>query len=184
MKSASNLSRSNERGMVLVVGLVMVLLIAIVSLSAIRGTGLQEGMAGNMRDRNIAFQAAESALRQGESVVMQAKLPLFNGKNGLHLDLDKTPTNSVTKFTETKWVDEANWVAKVTDDLTWVASEPTYLVEELNSDIGKEAAISGSGTDQESLSFETVPYRASARGVGTTSDTVVILQSYLKRIPD
>ncbi len=184
MKFSAKSPKVNERGAVLLVGLIMVLLIAIVSLAAIRGTGLQEGMAGNMRDRNIAFQAAESALRQGESVVMQAALPLFNGKDGLHFDLNKTPADSVVSFTDEKWADETNWVKKITSDLTWVASEPVYIVEELNSDIGKEAAISGSGIDQESLSFETVPYRASARGVGASTDTVVILQSYLKRIPD
>ena len=184
MKNVNKIPKSNERGVVLIVGLVMVLLITIVSLSAIRGTGLQESMAGNMRDRNLAFQAAESALRQGESVIMQAALPIFDGTNGLHLDLNKTPANSVAKFTEEKWADEVNWVEKITDDLTWVASEPVYILEELNSDIGKEAAISGSGIDQDSLSFETVPYRASARGVGASSNTVVILQSYLKRIPD
>lgn len=183
MKQLIN-SPHNEHGAVLIIGLVMVLLISIVSLAAIRGSNLQEAMAGNMRDRNIAFQSTESALRQGESVVMQAVLPIFNGSNGLHLDLNNTPANSVTKFSEAKWADKANWVKEMTVDLKWVESSPVYIVEELNSDIGKEAAIAGSGIDQDSLTFETVPFRVSARGVGATNDTVVILQSYLKRIPD
>ena len=71
-----------QRGALLIVALVMVLLIAIVGMAAIRGTGLQEAMSGNMRDRNIAFQAAESALRSGEVLVMAGTLPTADCKAG------------------------------------------------------------------------------------------------------
>lgn len=58
-----------QRGSTLLVGLVMLLLMTFIGLAAIRGSGMQELMAGNMRDRQLAFQAAESALREAEGVL-------------------------------------------------------------------------------------------------------------------
>lgn len=58
-----------ERGAVLIVALVMLLLLTVIGLASMRGTSLQESMAGNLRDGDVAFQAAEASLRKGEEVV-------------------------------------------------------------------------------------------------------------------
>jgi len=58
-----------ERGAVLIVALIMLLLLTVIGLSSMRGTSLQENMAGNMRDSNLALQASEAALRKGEEKV-------------------------------------------------------------------------------------------------------------------
>lgn len=63
------LPRNHQRGATLIIALIMLLLLTIIGLSSMRGTSLQESMAGNMRDGNLAFQAAEAALRQGEGVM-------------------------------------------------------------------------------------------------------------------
>lgn len=182
------LSRSsspyNQRGVTLIVGLMIVLLMGILSLAAIRGSGLQESMAGNMRDRNLAFQTAESALREGESVILaKGVLPVFDGTNGRHQVLPLA--NSPVKFSEANWADPA--LVK-TSSLNMVGAglyaEPAYILEELPADIGKEASALGSGNDADSLYLETVPYRVTVSSVGLTSDSVVRLQSHLKRIPD
>lgn len=55
-----------QSGVVLVVSLIMLLLLTMIGISALQNTGLEEKMAGNMRDRNLAFQAAETALRDAE----------------------------------------------------------------------------------------------------------------------
>jgi type IV pilus assembly protein PilX len=173
-------SPSSQRGVTLIVALFIVLLMGILSLSAIRGSGMQESMAGNMRDKSLAFQAAESALREGESVVMKpGSLPAFNGVNGLHLEL--IPQLSPITYSDEEWVD--GFKVKITALSLGVYAEPSYVVEELQADMGKEAIASGSGVDADSLYLETVPYRVTVRGVGLTSDSVVKLQSHLKRIP-
>ncbi|WP_312960346.1 pilus assembly PilX family protein [Stutzerimonas nitrititolerans] len=59
----------HQRGAVLIVALIMLLLLTIIGLSSMRGTSLQENMAGNMRDSNLALQASEAALRKGEEEV-------------------------------------------------------------------------------------------------------------------
>lgn len=174
-----------QRGVTLIVGLMIVLLMGILSLAAIRGSGLQESMAGNMRDKSLAFQAAESALREGEGVIMaQGVLPAFDGTNGRHSVLPLA--DSPVKFSEADWVDPD--LVKTTS-LNMVGAgglyaEPAYILEELPADIGKEVSALGSGNDADSLNLETVPYRVTVRGVGLTSDSVIRLQSHLKRIPD
>jgi type IV pilus assembly protein PilX len=70
MKILTNsLHRRNQQGAVLIIALIMLLLLTIIGLSSMRGTSLQESMAGNMRDSNLALQAGEAALREGEKVV-------------------------------------------------------------------------------------------------------------------
>jgi type IV pilus assembly protein PilX len=55
--------RAGQRGVALVVALILLLVVTLVGLAAVRGTIMQQKMAGNMYDRQIAFQSAEAALR-------------------------------------------------------------------------------------------------------------------------
>jgi type IV pilus assembly protein PilX len=63
-----------QQGSTLVVGLIMLLVITVISLSALQMTTLQQRMAGNVVERNIAFQAAEIALRQAEDKTIAANV--------------------------------------------------------------------------------------------------------------
>jgi len=55
--------RSAQRGAALIVALILLVVITLVGLAAIGTTLLQNKMAGNQYDRQIAFQSAEAALR-------------------------------------------------------------------------------------------------------------------------
>lgn len=172
---------SKESGVVLIVALVIVLLTGILCLAAMRGSGLQESMAGNMRERNLAFQVTESALREGESLMMgNGELPLFNGQNGRYVEL--APAHSVLTFDEDDWADNAK-VKLLELELGNVAEKPAYVIEELNSDMNKSKKDTGSGTDVDSISFTPMHYRVTSRAVGVTKDSIVILQSTIKRVP-
>jgi len=56
-----------HQGSTLIVSLVMLLLLSLITLGGMQSTILQERMASNLHDRNIAFQASERALREGEN---------------------------------------------------------------------------------------------------------------------
>lgn len=56
-----------ERGTVLIVSLMFLIVLTLLGLSTMRGTTLEERMAGNSRDYNAALQAAEAALRDAEA---------------------------------------------------------------------------------------------------------------------
>lgn len=58
---------SSQRGAILIVTLVMLLLLTLLALGSMRGTTLEERMAGNLRDESQAFQAAEMAQRAAET---------------------------------------------------------------------------------------------------------------------
>jgi type IV pilus assembly protein PilX len=58
-----------QRGMALLVSLVFLLLLTLIGISSMQNATLQEKMAGSVSLRNQSFQAAEAALRVGESAV-------------------------------------------------------------------------------------------------------------------
>lgn len=59
--------RRSQRGVALVVALVLLVVVTLVGLASIRGTTMQQKMTANFYDREIGFQAAEAGLRAGES---------------------------------------------------------------------------------------------------------------------
>ena len=58
--------RQFQNGFVLFMTLVVLVILTILGLSSMQGASLEERMSGNLRDRNIAMQAAELALRDAE----------------------------------------------------------------------------------------------------------------------
>lgn len=71
---------NKQKGAALIVGLVMLLLLTIIGLSAMQGTTMQEKMSGNMRDANMALQAGEAALRYVEEGYLKSLDDLEVGK--------------------------------------------------------------------------------------------------------
>ncbi len=59
-------SKQGQGGAVLVVGLIILVVLTLLSVQGMRSNLAQERMGSNMRERNVAFQAAEAALRFGE----------------------------------------------------------------------------------------------------------------------
>ncbi|ADV26703.1 hypothetical protein Psesu_0851 [Pseudoxanthomonas suwonensis 11-1] len=70
---------SRQRGASLVVVLILLLVMTLLGLAVLRGTLLEERMSANMFDRSLAFQQAESALREAEGAVRDAVLAGGNG---------------------------------------------------------------------------------------------------------
>ncbi|WP_017709015.1 pilus assembly PilX family protein [Pseudomonas syringae] len=60
---------ARQRGMVLLVSLVFLLLLTLLGISSMQNATLQEKMAGSVQVRNLSFQAAEAVLRRGESSI-------------------------------------------------------------------------------------------------------------------
>lgn len=58
-----------QRGAVLLVSLVFLLLLTLLGVSSIQNATLQEKMASSVMMRNVSFQAAEAALRLGEASI-------------------------------------------------------------------------------------------------------------------
>lgn len=75
-----------QRGVALFVGLMLLLILTVLGLSSSNVTIMQERMAGNVSDANIAFQEAERTLRSIEERVTRY---VMGGAGGL---VDEPPT--------------------------------------------------------------------------------------------
>ena len=60
---------NGQRGVALVVALILLVVITLVGLAAVSGTIMQQKMSSNFYDRDVAFQAAEAALRQAQVAI-------------------------------------------------------------------------------------------------------------------
>jgi type IV pilus assembly protein PilX len=94
-----------ERGIALIVGLVILAVLSLIGIAAFSITTQEERMAGNSRDRMRAFEAAEAALRDCEAFV--AGGAPFDGTGGTYT---VTPNASTTpSITERTAVQSESW---------------------------------------------------------------------------
>ena len=60
-------SNATQYGAILVISLVLLTVMSLIGVAAMQSTIMQERMAGNSRDLNLAFEAAEAGIREGET---------------------------------------------------------------------------------------------------------------------
>lgn len=143
-----------QQGSALVVALVFLLVMTLIGTTAMQGTSQQEKMAGNMHDRNLAFQAAEAALREAVVNVLEVtptpSIP-FQESN------DPSVVHDPTTY---------DWgAARVyAGALTGISAPPRYVIRRLRG-VGASSAASADGV-----------YRVTAQAQGGTTDAVVVLQ--------
>jgi len=168
--------QATQRGATLLVGLIMVLLITIIGLAAIRGSGLQEQMAGNMRDRHVAFEAAEAALNEGEDSIMAVANPsTLIGQPGYH--------HTFNRPSAPFWENEFEWdslsLAYSGSNLDFVSSQPRFAVEQM---IFLQPGTDGSAAGWQDVQDQEprVMYRVTSQGIGGNENTRIILQSTVR----
>jgi type IV pilus assembly protein PilX len=66
MSSARRTARSGQRGIALITSLLLLVIITLLALSMFRSLGTQEKITGNLREKDRALHAAESAQEFGE----------------------------------------------------------------------------------------------------------------------
>lgn len=66
-RTISGPARAAQRGISLMVSLVLMVLVTLVGLASMRGVNMEARMAAAALDRNVAFLAAETALREAEA---------------------------------------------------------------------------------------------------------------------
>ncbi|MBK1701537.1 pilus assembly PilX family protein [Thiococcus pfennigii] len=162
---------TRQAGAALVIALVFLLLMTILGVSSMQGTALQERMAGNQRDRNQAFQAAEAGLRAGEIYVDENLKALTELARAEGVGL-----------TFGRFTDPAAWEAS--DDPDEEAVEPTFTIDKDDYGVASDVAVhvgqyiySAPGPDLDN--YEVIQhFPITARSVGGSGSTIVVLQSY------
>lgn len=165
-----------QQGVVLIIALIFLLMLSIIGMAAIRGSGMQELMAGNIKDRNMAFQAAEASLRVVERAIdSNSACTVFDGTNGCFND--QNAIAPVVSWTETNWNNrsaEANVELKL-------SKKPRYVVEKLAATDSPVSANAGFSlefnNDAPSATGGVTAYRITSLGYGGTETSQVVLQS-------
>lgn len=151
---------TRQRGVVLIVALVVLLVLSMLGISSMQGTVMEERMAGNMYDRNLAFQAAEAALRAGEA----------DASAGTNIAYDVSVSSTAAPVGLEY---DANWPATAVDytvTLAGLATAPEYIIE-------RQRPLPPLEADQP---MQPPLMRISARGTGRNGTSVVVLQSIYK----
>ena len=167
-RPAGYLIGERQRGAVLIVALVLLLVLTILGVAGVQNTTMEERMTGNYRDRFSAFQAAEAALRAGEIEVSVSTTHNWDGTDGTYTV--GTTTTSVDPLVY------ANYVSVVTTQLSGISANPKFLLERLPKVRG--AGETGSTGRNASASARYVQfYRVSGRATGVSGKSEVVLQS-------
>jgi len=166
-----------QRGAALMVSLIFLLILTIVSAAAMQSATLQERMAGNAKDINLAFQAAEAALREAEAQLSQINIGTFDGSNGLYLSC-ADPADARTACVEPDWSDHSTTGWRVVPDspITNASRQPEYVIEELSNVADPNAALD-SDQPVATLGY----YLITARGFGASDRSMVVLSTTFKR---
>lgn len=168
---------SAQTGLVLPLVLIFLVIMMLLGTAVIRNVSLEEKMAGNMRNRNVAFQGAEQALRFCEN-----SLQLYTtAANGITI-LPQGPI-LVGSTSKEYWEVEGNWTntavaveaprsaSEISANVQVLPQRPRCMVEQMG------ALLKSTQTASEGGKKET--FRITARGVGLDGNAVVQLQSYL-----
>ncbi|NKB99261.1 MAG: pilus assembly protein PilX [Pseudomonadales bacterium] len=172
-----------QTGVALFISLVLLLVLTIIGVSSVQTTSLEVRMTRNEHDSILAFQAAESALRDAEAVIETlASTADFTdgGNNGLY--------NVADLGDEQIWQDEDVWddanSRETETEVEHVQGQPRYIIEYVASVLREENAYqlddpyASGGGDRVEI------FRITARGIGGSANSQVTLQSSYGRILD
>lgn len=177
-------SRTRQRGVALFISLVLLLVLTIIGVSAVQTTALETRMARNDHDLLLAFQAAESALRDGENFiegVLTTAVFTPAGNDGLWARPEFGDTD--------RWLDGAIWsgngsVEAPTDPGAVVAAAPRYFIEHMASVLREENAYQLNDPYAFSAADRIEIFRVTALGTGGSDRARVLLQSTYGRVLD
>ena len=192
MSCRTQSSRGRQAGMSLFPALMFLLVLAVLGVSALNSTLMQEKMVSNTKDANLAFQAAEAGLRDGEADIDKNKTfwtpTTFTSSctNGLCTPPSTWPTPSSLDIS--KAIDWTNTgltrpygsqtaVASLPD----VAAQPQYVIERIPPPPGLPAVPGSSIGIGCGVSCPPAAsgfaYRVTVLGTGARAETRVVLQS-------
>lgn len=182
-----------QGGAILFVGIILMVILTMLAFTALRTATMQERMAGNVRDRGIAFQAAESALRAAEKYLSVTSTPSSATFSGSACTKGVYKLNTGVPYfaaTGSSFASGTRWDGSSIDfwnEYPWESTNCSftgsaeYVTFVASSDVGKPGkpiklpryVIEEMPVDGNNLTS----YRVTAKGWGSSANSVVILQA-------
>ncbi|MBW6477301.1 MAG: hypothetical protein K0A95_09535 [Chromatiales bacterium] len=184
MNSKMHAMPRKQTGAALIVSLILLMVLTLLGVTAMNNTIMEERMAGNMRDLQIAFQSAEVGLRMGEDALRTVILPPFVVARDP--DDNLVGTGGYYTVDSEVWDIDGFWFTISGDnvvatnrvleagDVDGAIHGPLYYVEQL-------PAVQSGGSLEAGTPFSVGAYRVTARGFGATENATAILQSVFIR---
>lgn len=175
---------SSQRGIALVTGLMFLVVLTLIALSALKSTSLEERMAGNARDQELAFEAAEAGVRDALRYIAVNNLspasPFAAGcAAGLCLNDLATPVwQTITAnddWTSAKTLAYSG-AALTSDGVKPLANQPHYIIELLPTATPPGFSMS---TGKGLSGGEVTPFRITSRGWGVNGTTQATVQTVM-----
>ncbi len=163
-------SLKKQKGIVLVAGLIFLLVLTLIGVSSMSSTAMTEKMTQNFRDYSSAFEAAESALGDGESWVQkQASAPIPVSS------CTTSPCRVWSYNASAFWTQSSSWWQSngtpYSSTIGGVATQPYYYIEQyafVPYQLSPDAFSKGQGYYY---------YRVTAIGTGPTTTSRAVVQS-------
>lgn len=174
-------SMRKQQGITLAISLIFLLVLTIIGISAMSTSTLQEKMAGNMKDKVLSFQAAESAMTSAENW-MQLQTTTVRGQttdNVLSPSVDGIPVwRTANRWSGANSIEHPNTPddLSMSDvfDLRYLSDSPRYIVEDMGALPCESKTTDCGGYGGAPQRYM---YRITARGQGGTNNAVTMLQS-------
>jgi type IV pilus assembly protein PilX len=183
---SSHSANNRQTGAALITGLIFLVVLSMIGITAANMSTIEERMSGNMRDRSLAMQAAELALRDAERDIMGSVTAVarsISGITGFVADCGASTAgttaddglcyNGSAGYGTPIWT-AANMTAAPSvaygrftnaTNIAGLSAQPRYLIE------GIRKTPPGGG--------QAFYYRITVRAQGANANTVVWLQEVL-----
>lgn len=165
---------SQQRGTVLVVSLLLLLVMTALGLTASQATRLQERMAGNARDLDIAFQAGEAGLSGAEKRLSGVVAPkgstrfICSDPDSCDAEDRANATEDYAHQEQEWWDDNAHLLGK---SLNEAGGEPQFVTEEWAN--VQDTLTTGDSGGKSGIVY----YVNTSRALGPSSTAVAIVES-------
>ncbi|MCX4027131.1 hypothetical protein H0A36_08995 [Endozoicomonas sp. SM1973] len=167
---------AKQQGAVLFISLIILLVLSVIGINAVDRTNLDSKISANFRDYNVAFQTAEATLMDAETFVQNniGTLADFSdsGANGLY---SKNAADS-SMWQNWKNINTKEISSQKKSDFK-VSGTPEYYIENYATIKPENASLNQDNYGESAALGEVEVFRVTARGVGTSPDSQVILQS-------
>ncbi len=169
-----------QSGVSLVIVLVLLVAMSLLGIAILRSTAMQERMSANLRDRSLAFQATEAAIRFAQNEVLGGgawDITVPTPADCTNLSI--CPANTVVADNDPIWRNVPG--ASFNSAAAGLGAAPQYWIEFLGLGPGRKGAC-----DQlpPTLDCFSPMYRITARSRSAGRADVVLQSTVISRIPE
>jgi type IV pilus assembly protein PilX len=168
--------RARARGMVLVTALLMLIVVTILALAMFRSFGLDEKIAGNLREKQRALSAAETAEQYAEYWLTSGggsvNAPLTTCTAPAPITAPTICTNAIASATQIPWLASGNVVG-----VSYTPQVPTPMNVQTTPVQGSYYATPEFYVQWLGTTANGTIYQIDAQGSGGSADTVAVVES-------